>query len=85
MSTITNIIEIIESRGLSPYEPCKGAKISTGNFTDWKNGRANPSLKSLQKIAVFLHLQITDLTDHENKRSKSQTEKVTFDDFTYAM
>lgn len=69
MSTIDNILHIIESRGISPYELCKATKISTGNFTDWKNRKANPSLKSLTKIAEFLNVSLSELTGETQEKS----------------
>ena len=67
MSTIDKILDILNQKGMTPYELCKGAKISTGNFTDWKNHKAEPSLRSLRKIADFLHISIYDLMDKRDE------------------
>ncbi|MDE7306303.1 MAG: helix-turn-helix domain-containing protein [Clostridia bacterium] len=44
--------------GYTGYLFCKEAKISESNFYDWKNGKREPSVDNVVKIAKFLDCSV---------------------------
>jgi len=53
MDTVSRIQKLIKDRDINVSILCKATKISTGNFTDWKNKKSNPSLGAILKIAKY--------------------------------
>ena len=58
MDTTQRIFAIMDERGLSAYKVAKDTGISQGNFGDWKNGRAKPGLKALNKLAAYFDVPV---------------------------
>lgn len=50
MTTVDRILQLINENNLTAKEFANIVGISPGNITDWKTGRANPSIKALEKI-----------------------------------
>ena len=50
MTTVDRIFQLIKENNLTAKEFANIVGISQGNITDWKTGRANPSVKALEKI-----------------------------------
>ncbi|WP_070266524.1 transcriptional regulator [Duganella sp. HH101] len=63
----TNVLRLLEERGLTKYELADQAEISISFLSDLTNGKANPSLKIMEAIAQALDeplpalLETTDL------------------------
>jgi transcriptional regulator with XRE-family HTH domain len=63
----TNILRILDERGMAKNELHERAGISISFLSDLTNGKANPSLKVMEKIAEALEtplpllLEVTDL------------------------
>lgn len=50
----TNILRLLEERGLTKSELAESADMSISFLSDLTNGKANPSLKILEQIAAAL-------------------------------
>lgn len=50
MTTVDRIFQLINENGLTAKEFANKVGVSQGNITDWKTGRAKPSVESLKKI-----------------------------------
>jgi transcriptional regulator with XRE-family HTH domain len=50
------LFQLMAERGVNAVQLSKGTGISTGNISDWKNGKAAPSSKSLAKLAAFFNV-----------------------------
>lgn len=63
----TNVLRLLDERGLTKYELADRAEISISFLSDLTNGKANPSLKIMEAIAQALDeplpalLETTDL------------------------
>jgi transcriptional regulator with XRE-family HTH domain len=63
----TNVLRLLDERGLTKYELADRAAISISFLSDLTNGKANPSLKIMEAIAEALNeplpalLETTDL------------------------
>jgi transcriptional regulator with XRE-family HTH domain len=84
MSTIDNIVSLMNERNIRVKELCDGVGISTGHFYDWKSGRSSPKLQSLIKIADFLGVSLDHIMGGPiTKRAPSADEEA--DDFVFAL
>jgi len=67
----TNVLRVLESRGMHKNELAKLTGISPAFLSDLTNGKTNPSLKTMERIAEALDvslpwlLESTDL-DHQS-------------------
>lgn len=67
----TNVLRVLESRGMQKNELAKLTGISPAFLSDLTNGKTNPSLKTMERIAEALDvslpwlLESTDL-DHQS-------------------
>ncbi|MHB8977487.1 MAG: helix-turn-helix domain-containing protein [Trichloromonadaceae bacterium] len=63
----TNILRLIEERGITKHDLAEEAGVSVSFLSDLTNGKANPSLKIMEAIAKALEtplpalLELTDL------------------------
>lgn len=53
-------------RGLSGAELARQAGISKATLSGLEAGRANPTVETLEALAIALHVPLTDLLTHEN-------------------
>jgi len=53
MNTVERILNLITERGITQKTLSNGTGITTGNITDWKSGKANPSYGAIVKIAKY--------------------------------
>ncbi|MDH1400101.1 helix-turn-helix domain-containing protein [Aeromonas caviae] len=60
----TNIIRILEQKGMTKTELAVGADISVSWLSDLTRGHANPTLKVMEKLAIFLETPLTELLEH---------------------
>lgn len=51
-------VALRDSKGLSDYRVSQDTGITKSTFTDWKNGRSNPKIEKLQKIADYFGVSI---------------------------
>lgn len=69
MPNLANLLELLKKRGVSE-DLSRNTGISSGNISDWKNGRSKPGLNSLIKIADYFDCSVDyllGLTDIEKK------------------
>ena len=64
MDTTQRIFFIMQERGLTAYRVSKATGISTGNFSDWKSGKAKPGHRALQKLSSYFGVSIDYLSGH---------------------
>lgn len=81
MLTVERIFQLINENGLTAKEFANKVGVSQGNITDWKTGRARPSIESLQKIAKYTGVQLDWLTGDSEFKTKDEELK-TLIDFT---
>ena len=72
MNTVDKIFQLINEKGLTAKEFANKVGVSQGNITDWKTGRANPSIESLQKIARYAGVQLEWLTGNSKFRTHEE-------------
>ena len=68
--TSSRIFMLIKENRLTAKEFANRVGVSQGNVTDWKTGRAKPSIESLQKIAKYTGVQLEWLTGDSKFRTK---------------
>lgn len=70
MSIYSNIKEIAEEHGLSIKDVANKANIGENSIYRWD--KSTPSVKSLQKVADALHVDVTDLTNEKDNDETPQ-------------
>lgn len=55
--------ELCDSKGISIAELEKTLEIGNGTIGKWKNSNITPTLTSIQKIARFFNVPITDFIE----------------------
>ncbi|ALR06324.1 transcriptional regulator [Xylella fastidiosa] len=60
----TNILRLLDERGMTKYELSEKAGISISFLSDLTNGKANPSLKIMEAIAEALKVPLTILLEY---------------------
>lgn len=55
---IDNIFIILAERNVSAKKLSDDTGISTGNISDWKSGRCQPSINALITIADYLNISL---------------------------
>ncbi len=55
---IERILELCQERGVTQKQLADAVKVSTGNVSDWKKGKAKPSLDVVARIAAFFNVSI---------------------------
>lgn len=68
--TLNRILKLIRESNLTAKEFAKDAGIAGGSITDWKTGRSNPSIESLQKISRTYDVQLEWLTGDSKYKTK---------------
>ncbi len=58
MVTLTNLFKIIEEKGLTKSKVAKDTGISSGNISDWQNGRSMPTAIKLDVLANYLGVSV---------------------------
>lgn len=60
--------------------------IARSTVANWKKTGTTPQAEILQKLADYFGVSVDYLLNEETKKSPAEAEdKITFDDFTYAM
>lgn len=57
--------ELLNKRGLKPFDVSKATGISSSTLTDWKKGRSVPKQDKMQKIADFFGVSVDYLMTGE--------------------
>ena len=79
MSTIDRIFKLLQENNMTAKELAQAVGLSGGNITDWKTGRANPSISSLKKIANYFNVSVEWLLEEDdNSDSEQQLENSAF-------
>lgn len=79
---------LMKERGITAYRVSKDTGISQATLSDWKKGRCVPKSNKIQILADYFNVSVDYLlgnTDIKKAPSAEDGDKVTFDDFTYAM
>lgn len=58
MSLTDLLYKLMDERGVTAKEVSMATGISTGNLSNWKKGRSEPSYKALAKLAAFFDVPI---------------------------
>lgn len=51
-------MELRDSKGLTDYKVSLDTGITKSTFSDWKNGRSEPKLEKLSKIADYFGVTV---------------------------
>ena len=57
--------ELRDARGLTDYQVAVETGITKSTFTDWKNGRSNPGVEKLYKLAQLFGVTIEYFLEQE--------------------
>ena len=63
MTKIPRLFELMKEHGISSKKLSDDTKISTGNISDWKSGRSQPSLEKIRILADYFNVSIDYLLD----------------------
>lgn len=66
MNTYEHYAAIRDSLGLRDSQVSDATGISRSSFSDWKYGKSTPKIDKLQKIAVYLGVSVSQITENEN-------------------
>lgn len=58
MVNLDNFFQRITDRGINASKLSKATGISTGNISDWKNGKSVPSASALIVLADYLECSV---------------------------
>lgn len=72
MTTVDKIFDLLKKNRMTAKDLAKAVGLSGGNITDWKTGRANPSVSSLKKIANYFNVSLEWLLENENNVNDNQ-------------
>lgn len=70
--TLSRIFRLIKENKITAKQFAKNVGLSQGNVTDWKTGRAKPSIQALRKIAKAYKVQLEWLTGDSKYRTKEE-------------
>lgn len=76
MSTITNIISLLEQQNRTQKELTDYLGITKNAFTDWKSGRIKSYNKYLPQIAEFFGVSVDFLIGKEKPKTDDLTDKL---------
>lgn len=68
----SRIFRLIEESGFNFKEFAQACSIAPNSITDWKTGKAKPSIKALRKIAKTYKVQLEWLTGDSKYRTKKE-------------
>lgn len=72
-----NFCAICKEKGLKPTNVVNELGLSSGNMTNWKNGRT-PKTEVINKIANFLNVSIDELLGNAEKKAVVNDEDIKF-------
>lgn len=59
--------KLLMKNDVTAYRVSKETGIVPSTFTDWKNGRSNPKIDKLAKIAAYFNVSLEYFLDSEQK------------------
>lgn len=69
---INNLFKLLAERAISAKKLSDDTGISTGNISDWKSVRSQPSINALITIANYLNVSIDYLVGRTDTCRKGQ-------------
>lgn len=63
-----NLRQIIEERGIQQNEIARALNLSEAAVSDWFRGKGFPRIDTLERLAGYLNVLMTDLTMEKGKR-----------------
>lgn len=72
MLDLTNFFKLLEDRGVAA-EISKATGISSGNISDWKNGRSKPNAETLIKVADYFSCSVDYILGRTNMKEFVKT------------
>lgn len=78
-------VALCAQKGITPSAAAKEIGINKAAVSNWKYRKNGPSDVTLQKIADYFGVPVSELTGEKEKAPTQEGErKIGFDDFTYA-
>lgn len=63
--------ELLVKNNITAYRVSKETGIVPSTFTDWKNGRSNPKIDKLAKIAAYFNVPIEYFLNKDQKGAEA--------------
>jgi len=83
MSSYENYAKLKEKNGVNDFAVSKATGIAPATMSDWKNGRTEPKIDKLQKIADYFNVSIEYLmTGKDTEKVSDSGKKYYFSDET---
>ena len=83
MSSYENYAKLKETKGVNDFAVSKATGIAPATMSDWKNGRTEPKIDKLQKIADYFNVSIEYLmTGKDTEKVSDSGKKYYFSDET---
>ena len=67
LEAYARFMEILDKKGLTPYNVGKNTDISTATLSDWKSGKSMPKNDKMEKIADYLDVDKDYILTGEEK------------------
>ena len=78
-------VALCSRKGIAPSAAAKEIGINKAAVSNWKYRKNGPSDVTMQKIADYFGVPVSELTEEKEKAPTDGEREITFDDFTYAM
>lgn len=83
MSSYENYAKLKETKGVNDFAVSKATGIAPATMSDWKNGRTEPKIDKLQKIADYFDVSLEYLmTGKDTEKVSDSGKKYYFSDET---
>lgn len=83
MSSYENYAKLKETKGVNDFAVSKATGIAPATMSDWKNGRTEPKIDKLQKIADYFNVSLEYLmTGKDTEKVSDSGKKYYFSDET---
>ena len=83
MSSYENYAKLKEAKGVNDFAVSKATGIAPATMSDWKNGRTEPKIDKLQKIAEYFNVSLEYLmTGKDTEKVSDSGKKYYFSDET---
>lgn len=69
-------LNLCQDRGISSYKALKEMGVGMSTATRWKQGTAQPSYKTLQKIADYFGVSVNELLSDNAAGTKKETAEI---------
>ena len=76
MVTLTNLFKTIDEKGLTKSKVAKDTGISSGNISDWQNGRSMPTAVKLDVLADYLGVSVDYLLGRTDEPCRTVSNSV---------